>query len=127
MLKAIGAENCAIKRTNRLAKANSSAQQSRPLIVELNERNDKLLVCANASKLRTFSNLNKVFINEDKKVAQRVEEKKLREERDARNEALTEIDSEGRHFGRFTDSAKVEHKFFWGIRGSELKRIYRKY
>jgi len=125
LLKTINADNCIVKRINRLGKRGDDQARARPLIVEFDSIQSKVQVCTSANKLRNTTNYKKVFINEDRTLAQRTQEKKIREERDKRNSQLEEEDNEGRHFGRFIDSSNVQHKFYRGVRNGELKRIYK--
>ena len=121
VLTKLGAKISDIKRTSRITNTQQQEQQTPKLIlVEFNEITKKEEVCKKAHTLRKAGDEFKgIYVNEDKTESQRKLEKELREERNRRNNEL-EVDADsGRHLGTHNN-----RKFSWGIRSSELRRIF---
>ena len=121
VLTKLGANFAEIKRISRITNTQQQTQQTPKLIlVEFHEIAKKEEVCKKAHTLRTAGDDFKgIYVNEDKTKSQRKLEKELREERNRRNSEL-EVDAEsGRHLGTHNN-----RKFSWGIRFSELRRIF---
>ena len=68
--------------------------------------------------MRDDANFKKIFINPDKTLNERVLEKKLREERDKRNNALPLAHENGRRY-----KERNGKKLYWGIRWGELQLV----
>lgn len=103
--------------------SNSEAPNKNFLIaIEFNEKKLRDICLKNRNNLATDINFkNKVFINPDLTFAERELDKKLRIERNERNNKLTETISgvDNLKFGKYPDGSF----FYWGIRDGAVKKI----
>ena len=83
----------------------------------------KMEVLKASSKLKDKTDFKTVFINNDLTEAEAANEKNLRIVMHERNSELTE-GSGVMKYGKHKCSDGTERKWWWGIRGGELRRIY---
>ena len=87
------------------------------------DHNMKMEVLKASSKLKDKTDFKTVFINNDLTEAEAANEKNLRIVMHERNSELTE-GSGVMKYGKHKCSDGTERKWWWGIRGGELRRIY---
>ena len=108
-----------VKRHWRLkTKENNMNDIVNPMIVEFTDFESKNKATKNSYKLKTYK--DKVYINNDLTESERSIEKKLRDERNRRNNELS-IEENGLRY-----SEDEKGKFHYGIRNGIVKKIYHK-
>ena len=119
ILTVLGTDLTTVKKYNRIKnKENNMNAESNPLIIEFKENSTKASVLKNSSKLKSFNKYT-IYINNDLTEAERIVEKKLREERNKRNNLLPSGDN-GSKVGLHSSG----RNFHWGIRNGVLKEIF---
>jgi cell division protein FtsI/penicillin-binding protein 2 len=93
------------------------------ILIECKSIEDKLEILKHAKNLKGKEEYKQVFINNDLTTAQLDNEKRLRIERNKKNEALEQTGPNGLKYGLQTSTDGNQFKFYWGIRNGELKRI----
>ncbi|RNA24986.1 hypothetical protein BpHYR1_046059 [Brachionus plicatilis] len=114
---------CITKKTPVRAVETAGSNIERVLfVVEMDSVSSKLDMLGNSKKLRNSEELKGVYINEDLTPSERIAHKKLREERDRRNNELTATATVN---GRIVKVKECDDnkKRFWGIRNGELRLI----
>ena len=122
VLNALGT-GAGIDDVKRISRISSASNQDLKLIkIEFKTTETKSLVCKSAHKLRSSQSFNNIYLNEDKTKAERMLDKKLRDERNTRNLGFTDLDENGRPCATHTNG----RKFYWGVRSGVLDRVYTK-
>jgi hypothetical protein len=93
------------------------------ILIECKSRQDKIEILKNARNLKDKEEYKQVFINNDLTNAQLDNEKRLRTERNKKNDELEQMGPNGLKYGLYTFTDGNESKFYWGIRNGKLKRI----
>ena len=95
-----------------------------PVIVEFESTIQKFKVLKASNKLSRSGEHKNIFINPDRTIAELEVEKKLRSERNKKNNELEHTGSNGLKFGKHSFSeGKQPEDFYWGIRNSKLLRV----
>ena len=101
----------------------SRNKEDGPILLVFEDRASKIEVLKASKELKGKSDLDTIYINNDRTEAEIENEKKLRVTQLERNTALTK----GTGFLKYEThmcSDGTERKWWWGIRGGELRRIY---
>ena len=101
----------------------SRNKEDGPILLVFEDRDSKIEVLKASKELKGKSELDTIYINNDRTEAEIENEKKLRVTQLERNTALTK----GLGFLKYEThmcSDGTERKWWWGIRGGELRRIY---
>ena len=109
-----------ISNSKRLKSTNGST--TGPIIIELNNADDKLQILKANKKIRQLEKYKSVYINPDLTKEERISEMKLREERNQLNKNL-KYSSTNSKYGLYKFNDTIEEKFYWGIRNCHLCRI----
>ena len=98
------------------ANGNVSSTKPSPILLEFNSSDDQVTALKNSYSLRS----EKVYVNPDRTLNERILERNLRAERDKKNKALPNEfpNSPGRRF-----KEKNGKKYYYGIRWGELQLI----
>ena len=102
--------------------ATTATISKEPMLIrlEFKEKHFQQKALQNAKKLKDEEEMGKIYINPDRTILERLADQKLRQERNLRNQSL-ENESQGRL--RYSVDAN-SRKYYWGIRGGTLKRIF---
>ena len=93
------------------------------IVVELNNIDQRNIAIEKARTLRGTTEFDGIYVNKDMTKAERIMDKKRRDERKAKNSELSEKDSSGRPFGIYNGGINNGKKFFWGLRNGIIKRV----
>lgn len=94
LLKHFGIDEKKVKKRHQIKSKNNTSAASNPVIIEFLNREDRNNMLKNAKMLRKEpkeSPLAKVYVNPDLTLAERIQAKALREERNKKNKELEEI------------------------------------
>jgi hypothetical protein len=109
-----------VKRISRISNADGN-RDLKMIKVELKTTESKSIICVNALKLRSNKDFDNIYVNEDKTKAERMLDKKLRDEKKRLTSEMTEKDEHGRQCA--TQNGK---KYYWRVRAGVLERVYTK-
>lgn len=116
VLTAIGVDDCMEK--VKVTRFNDSG----PILLVCENKGTKIKILKAASKLKD-NGFSGVFINNDRTVAEAANERKLREQAKERNAKLDHGTGYFK-YGQSTSDGK-KYKWYWGVRGVELKKIFK--
>lgn len=109
-----------IKLKDRINSTVPTWKDSKMIRIEFKESKHKILALKNAKNLRTESELENYYVNPELTEIERSIEKQLRDERNKRNAALPNLEDNGRLRYGIDNRDK---KYYWVIRGSQLRQI----
>ena len=109
-----------VKRISRISSADGN-RDLKMIKVELKTTESKSIICVNALKLRSNTDFNNIYVNEDKTKAERMLDKKLRDEKKRLTSEMTETDEQGRRC-----ATQNGRKYYWRVRAGVLERVFTK-
>lgn len=125
LLKELEIEATTVKRKKRLRKPGRNPDPLKPslLLIEFNEQATVEKAVANAKKLAKTDEFRRVYVNRDRTEADRIAEANLRKERNEKNKSLPYVLDESSGLRHDLDE-KTNKKYYWGIRGGELAKVF---
>ncbi|RNA20088.1 BTB POZ domain-containing KCTD21 [Brachionus plicatilis] len=119
LMKELGVAASSVKRFNRLKKrGTSSHDNAKPslLLIELRSRESQQTVLSNAHLLKNSDNFNRIYVNPDKTLTERISEAELRKERNRLNKGLP--NDSGNAILRY--GIKNNKRYYYGIRNGRI-------
>ena len=119
----LGVPGSKVKKAKKISRAKDKTANNRVLlVVEMESPSARADMIRSSRKFRDDESHKCIYINEDLTPSERITQRKLRQERDSRNDLLPEsgtINGRVMKFKTCTDGKKR----FWGIRNGELRMI----